>query len=49
MSRGEKCIKKKVKIKTQNEKIGEIEIDMDVGHWTYQKTQLLESRRNSAM
>ena len=32
VSRGEKRIKMKVKIKAQNDKIGEIEIDMDVCH-----------------
>ena len=46
MFRGEKCKKEKVKIKTQNEKI--VETDMDIWYYTYKK-QLLESGRNSAM
>ena len=45
MSRGEKSIKK-VKIKTQYEKI--IETNMDISHETCEK-KLLESGRNSAM
>ena len=44
--RGDKCKKEKVKIKTQNEKI--VETDMDIWYYTYKK-QLLESGRNSAM
>ena len=36
MSRGEKRVKKKVKIKTQNEKI--VEIDADIWHYIYEKT-----------
>ena len=46
MLRGEKSKKEKVKIKTQNEKI--VETDMDVWYYAY-KRQLLESGRNSAM
>ena len=46
MCRGEKRSKKKVKIKTQNEKI--VETDKDIWHKTYEK-QLLESGRNSVM
>ena len=44
MSRGEKRRKKKVKIKSQNEKI--VEADIGTKHM---KKQLLESGRNSAM
>ena len=44
--RGERNKKEKVKIKTQNEKT--VETDMDIQCYTYKK-QLLESRRNSAM
>ena len=36
MSRGEKRVKKKVKIKTQNEKI--VETDADIWHYIYEKT-----------
>ena len=36
MSRGEKRVKKKVKIKTQNEKI--VETDADIWHSIYEKT-----------
>ena len=36
MSRGEKRMKKKVKIKTQNEKI--VETDRDIWHKEYEKT-----------
>ena len=36
MSRGEKSMKKKVKIKTQNEKI--VRTDMDIWDQTYEKT-----------
>ena len=44
---GEKINKKeKVKIKTQNEKI--VEADMDIWYYTYKK-QLLVSGRSSAM
>ena len=43
MSRGEKTMKKKMKIKTQNEKI--VETDKDIGT----KKQLLESGRKKAM
>ena len=45
MLRGEKRKKKKVKMKTQNEKI--VETDKDGTKLT--KKQLLESRRNSVM
>ena len=41
-----RSVRKKVKIKTQNEKI--VETDMDIWYYTYKK-QLLESGRNSAM
>ena len=34
--RGEKKRKKKVKIKTQNDKL--VETDRDIWHWTYEKT-----------
>ena len=43
---GEKSKKEKVKIKTQNEKI--VETDMDIWYYTHKK-QLLVSGRNSAM
>ena len=46
MFRGERIKKEKVKIKTQNEKI--VEIDMDTWYYTYKK-QLLVSGRNSVM
>ena len=46
MPRGEKKRKKKVKIKTQNEKI--VETDRNIWHKTYEK-QSLESGKNSAM
>ena len=39
-------VRKKVNIKTKNEKI--VETDMDIWYYTY-KTQLLETGRNSAM
>ena len=44
MFRGEKSKKEKVKIKTQNEKT--VETDMNIWHYTYKK-QLFESGRNS--
>ena len=44
--RGEKIKKEKVKMKTQNEKI--VETDMDTWHYTNKK-QLLLSGRNSTM
>ena len=44
MSRDEKRMKKKVKIKTRNEKI--VETDRDI--WQTYEKQLLESGRNSA-
>ena len=46
MFRSEKSKKEKVKIKKQNEKI--VETDIDIWYYTYKK-QLLESGRNSAM
>ena len=46
MFRGEKSKKEKVKIKTQNEKI--VETDMNIWYYTHKK-QLLVSGRNSAM
>ena len=46
MFRGKKIKKQKVKIKTQNQKI--VETDMDTWYCTYKK-QLLVSGRNSAM
>ena len=46
MSRGAKRSKKKVKIKTQNEKI--VKTDKNIWHQTNKK-QLLESGRNSVM
>ena len=46
MSRGEKKGEKKMKIKTQNDKI--VETDRYYGT-KHSKKQLLDSRRNSAM
>ena len=43
MSRGEKRVKKKVKIKTQNEKI--VETDADIWHHIYQKTVIKERKK----
>ena len=47
MSRGENRMKKKVKIKTQNERI--VEIDIGIYGTKHMKKQLLVSGRNSAM
>ena len=47
MFRGEKSKKEKVKIKTQNEKI--VETDMNMWYYTHKKKQLLVPGRNSAM
>ena len=43
MSRGEKRVKKKVKIKTQNEKI--VETDADIWHYIHQKTVIKERKK----
>ena len=47
MVRGEKSEKEKVKIKTQNEKIVEADMD-DIWHYIYKK-HLLLSGKHSAM
>ena len=44
--RGEKSKKEKAKIKTQNERI--VEADMDIWYYTHKKT-VISVRKNSAM
>ena len=43
MSHGEKRVKKKVKIKTQNENI--VETDADIWHYIYEKTVIKDRKK----